>query len=198
MMSDSGRPWHAGHAVLALLALAAIPLAVRAWAAATAPLPLPPPFAAPQMADRALLARVDPFAPLAAGSGDSLPVTALPFSLHGLRADGATGRGSAIIATSDGRQALYAVGDTLGSGATLAAIAIDHVVLDVRGRREALWLDTGGAAPVERFAPPGLDVDTDLPESAPPTPDPGPPAARPDLPADPPPPPDVQQQAPPQ
>ena len=38
-------------------------------------------------------------------------------------------------------------------GITLAAIAGDHVVLDRAGTREALWIDSGGEAPVQRFDP---------------------------------------------
>jgi general secretion pathway protein C len=141
---------HPGHAILAALALAVLLLGWRALAAALAPLPEAPPFAAPALADRALLARFDPFFPAAAASGDALPVTALPFSLHGVRADSATGRGSAIIAAGDGEQKVYGVGDALGDGVTLAAIAGDHIVLDRAGTREALWLDNagGGAPPV--------------------------------------------------
>jgi general secretion pathway protein C len=144
---------HPGHLILGGLLLVAAVLAWRAVGLALAPLPQPPAFAPPALADRALLGRVDPFFPAAAGSGEGLPVTALPFSLHGVRADSATGRGSAIIATGDGLQMVYAVGDTLTDGVTLAAIAADHVVLDRGGTREALWLDTGGADAVQRFDP---------------------------------------------
>lgn len=144
---------HPGHLILGGLLLVAAVLAWRAVGLALAPLPQPPAFAPPALADRALLARVDPFFPAAAGSGEGLPVTALPFSLHGVRADSATGRGSAIIATGDGLQMVYAVGDTLTDGVTLAAIAADHVVLDRGGTREALWLDTGGTQPVQSFSP---------------------------------------------
>ena len=149
----TGSRLHPGHLVLAALALACVVLAWRAVANALAPLPAAPGFAPPALADRALLARADPFFPAAAGSADNLPVTALPFSLHGVRADSATGRGSAIIATGDGQQQVYSVGDTVGDGVTLAAIAADHVVLDRGGTREALWLDTGGAETVQRFDP---------------------------------------------
>lgn len=144
---------HPGHLILGVLLLAAAVLAWRAVGLALAPLPQPPAFAPPALADRALLSRVDPFFPAAAGSGEGLPVTALPFSLHGVRADSATGRGSAIIATGDGQQMVYGVGDTLTDGVTLAAIAADHVVLDRGGTREALWLDTGGTQPVQSFSP---------------------------------------------
>jgi general secretion pathway protein C len=149
----TGSRLHPGHLVLAALLLVVAVLAWRAVGHALAPLPAAPAFAPPALADRALLARVDPFFPAAAGSGDSLPVTALPFSLHGVRADSATGRGSAIIATGDGQQQVFSVGDAVGDGVTLAAIAADHVVLDRGGTREALWLDTGGADSVQRFDP---------------------------------------------
>jgi general secretion pathway protein C len=144
---------HLGHLLLGALLLAAAVLAWRAVTLVRAPLPALPPFAAPALADRALLARFDPFFPASAGTGTSLPVTALPFSLHGVRADSATGRGSAIIATGDGQQSVYAVGDAVADGVTLAAIAPDHVVLDRGGVREALWIDSAGAEPVQRFDP---------------------------------------------
>ncbi len=144
---------HLGHAVLAALALACAVLAWRTLLALQAPLPVPPPFSAPAMADRPLMARFDPFFPAHAGAGQDLPVTALPFSLHGVRADSASGRGSAIIASGDGQQTVYAVGDTISDGVTLAAIAGDHVILDRGGTREALWLDSANGEAVQRFDP---------------------------------------------
>jgi general secretion pathway protein C len=125
----------------------------RAVTFATAPLPPTPAFAPPALADRGLLSRVDPFFPALNQAAAELPVTALPFSLHGVRADSATGRGSAILATGDGQQKVYAVGDTIADGVTLAAIAPDHVVLDRAGTREALWIDSGSEASVQRFDP---------------------------------------------
>lgn len=148
----TGLRLHAGHALLVLLAALALLFGWRAWNAATAPLPAMPAVGAPWMTDLALLARFDPFFRTAASGGD-LPVTALPFSLHGLRLDGATGRGSAIIALADGQQAVYSVGDTLADGVTLAAIALDHVELTRNGKREALWIDSGGSSQPESFTP---------------------------------------------
>ncbi len=144
---------HPGHAILAALVLACAVLAWRALVALQAPLPVPPPFSAPAMADRNLLARFDPFFPARAGAGQDLPVTALPFSLHGVRADSATGRGSAIIASGDGQQKVYAVGESVGDGVILAAIGPDHVVLERGGTREALWLDSAGGEAVQRYDP---------------------------------------------
>lgn len=142
-----------GHLILAALLLAAAFLGWRAVTFATAPLPPTPAFAPPALADRGLLSRVDPFFPALNQAAAELPVTALPFSLHGVRADSATGRGSAILATGDGQQKVYAVGDTIADGVTLAAIATDHVVLDRSGTREALWIDSGSEASVQRFDP---------------------------------------------
>lgn len=161
--------FHAGHLLLALLALACALLGWRAVVSLTQPLPALPPFSAPPMADRALLARFDPFFPASAASADSLPVTALPFSLHGVRADSATGRGSAILASGDGQQLVYGVGDTVAEGVTLAAIAADHVVLDRGGTREALWLDSGGSEAVQRFDPASTAAEAAPENPAPPS-----------------------------
>jgi general secretion pathway protein C len=181
------RPLHPGHLLLLALFLACGVLGWRAVSVARQPLATPPPFSAPPMADRALLSRFDPFFPARAGGGESLPVTALPFSLHGVRADSATGRGSAIIASGDGQQMVYAVGDSVGDGVTLVAIAADHVVLERGGTREALWLDSAGGDAVQRYDPtatepmpppppdPDAIADTDVPApvarpAAPPSP----------------------------
>lgn len=161
------RHLHLGHLLLGAMALASLLLGLRAVQALREPLPVPPPFTAPPMADRALLARLDPFFPVRAAAGGDLPVTALPLSLHGVRADTASGRGSAIIAAGDGTQKVYAVGETVADGVTLAAIAEDHVVLDRGGTRESLWLDSAGGEAVQRFDPTASDpppppaVDTD-------------------------------------
>ena len=169
---------HFGHLLLGALVLAAMLLAWRAVGVIRQPLPAIPPFKAPQLADRSLLARFDPFFPARADSGEGLPVTALPFTLHGVRADSATGRGSAIIAAGDGMQKVFSVGETIADGVTLAAIAADHVVLDRAGTREALWIDSGGEGPVQRFdpgqtPPPGASPPADgpglTPETAPPS-----------------------------
>jgi general secretion pathway protein C len=93
-------------------------------------------------------------------------------------AESATGLGSAIIAAGDGMQKVYLVGDAVADGVTLAAIASDHVVLDRTGTREALWIDSGGEGPVQRFDPgqstqPGLSSPAAgpglTPENAPPS-----------------------------
>jgi general secretion pathway protein C len=174
------RSLHPGHALLMALALLAAFLGWRAIEAVRAPLPAPPPMTPPALADRALLARFDPFFPARVGTGETLPVTSLPFSLHGVRADAATGRGSAIIAAGDGQQLVYQVGDSVVDGVTLAAIAADHVVLDRAGTREALWLDSAGPnAPARHddtaYEPLSVPVSADeaeIPPSDVPTPPP--------------------------
>ena len=61
------------------------------------------------------LGSFDPFFRLTQGGGPVV-VTALNLTLHGVREDRATGRGSAIIALPDGRQLSFSFGDV-----TLAA-----------------------------------------------------------------------------
>lgn len=146
------RRLHAGHVLLVAMAFAVLLPGLRGWSALREPMPVLPPLSGPLMADPGLLSRADPFFP-GGNATDSLPVTALPLSLHGVRSDAATGRGSAIIASSDGVQQVFGVGDSVAQGVTLAAIAADHVVLDHGGRRETLWLDSAGAQTVQRFDP---------------------------------------------
>ena len=164
-----GHRLHAGHAILALMLSAAALLGLRLVHTLRAPLPPLPPMVEPAVADRALLARRDPFFARQPDGAD-LPVTALPLSLHGVRTEAATGRGAAIIALADGQQTVFAVGEAITDGVTLAAIAIDHVVLDRGGTREALWLAGGAggiggeAGPVQPvFQPPPTTADAGPP-----------------------------------
>jgi general secretion pathway protein C len=162
------RRLNAGHLLLAGLAILCAWLGLRAaeaWRAPVAPLPQ---FGPPALADRALVARFDPFFPAAAQAGASLPVTALPFSLHGVRHEFATGRGSAIIAAGDGEQRLFLVGETIADGAVLSAVFEDHVVIARAGVREALWIDAGGAAAGETEGDlPGMEPPPAVPEAGP-------------------------------
>ncbi len=93
-------------------------------------------------------------------------VTAVHLTLFGTRLNGATGRGSAIIATPDGVQSSYSVGDEILPGLSLKAVAFDHVTLSRGGAEEALFLDqsggqSGGSAQAASVSAPG-------PEPAPP------------------------------
>jgi general secretion pathway protein C len=101
----------------------------------------------PVVSDPLLLTRFDPFF-RDGGAGGTAAVTSLPFKLFGIRVDQAMGRGSAIIATPDGVQTSYAVGDEIVSGVKLKSVAFDHIVLERGGVDEQLFLDQSVAAPV--------------------------------------------------
>jgi general secretion pathway protein C len=87
--------------------------------------------------------------------------------LFGIRLDQAMGRGSAIIATPEGVQSSYGVGEEIVPGVKLKSVAFDHVVLERGGVDEQLFLDQSVAAPVAG-APgaPGAQV-TPAPSAAP-------------------------------
>jgi general secretion pathway protein C len=99
----------------------------------------------------AVLARFDPFFRSTAGGGLAV-VTSAPVKLFGVRLDQATGRGSAIIATPDGVQSSFAVGDAVMPGLILKAVMLDHVTLDRGGATEQLYLDQSVAAPLAQPA----------------------------------------------
>ncbi|KKC26923.1 hypothetical protein WP12_06270 [Sphingomonas sp. SRS2] len=90
----------------------------------------------------------DPFFRLNLGAAGPGVVTSLNLSLHGVRADSVSGRGSAIIGLPDGTQNSYAVGDEIVPGAVLAAVAFDSVTILRDGARETLYLDQSIEAPV--------------------------------------------------
>ena len=78
----------------------------------------------------------------------SAPETALNFTLLGLLADDREPYSRALIATQNGDEKAYAVGDDLSRGVTLQAIFPDRVILSRNGRLETLSLerDKAGAA----------------------------------------------------
>lgn len=82
----------------------------------------------------------DPFFRLSAGSGE-IAVTSLSLKLFGVRLDQATGRGSAIIATPDGVQSSFAVGDEIMPGVTLKQVSADSATITRDGSDEQLFLD---------------------------------------------------------
>ena len=98
-------------------------------------------------ADPNLLTRFDPFFRDGGASG-AAAVTSLPLKLFGIRLDQAMGRGSAIIATPEGVQSSYGVGEEVVPGVKLKSVAFDHVVLERGGVDEQLFLDQSVAAPV--------------------------------------------------
>lgn len=87
----------------------------------------------------------DPFFRSAPGGGSA--VTALPLKLFGVRLDSAMGRSSAIIATPDGVQSSFGLGEEVMPGTRLKAVLGDHVVLDRGGAEEQLFLDQSVPAP---------------------------------------------------
>jgi general secretion pathway protein C len=117
----------------------------------------------------ALLSSFDPFFRLAPDSGTAV-VTSLALRLYGVREDRASGRGSAIIATPDGKQRSFAVGDELVPGVILKAVGFDNVTITRNGADEQLFMDQSGGADVVGAPPipspgatPGPPVMTPLP-----------------------------------
>jgi general secretion pathway protein C len=106
---------------------------------------------APPAVSSSLLSTFDPFFRLEA-QGPAM-VTSLNLKLFGVREDRATGRGSAIIATPEGIQRSFAVGEEIMPGVTLAAVAFDSVTIDRGGTQEQLFLDQSTSA--TNVAPPG-------------------------------------------
>ena len=96
----------------------------------------------------AVLPAVDPFNKGGAAAGEAV-VSDLDLVLAGTRVDGASGRGSAIIAAADGVHQSFAVGDEVIPGVRLVAVAFDSVTLARDGVNETLFLDqSSGPAPV--------------------------------------------------
>ena len=166
------RPRASEVAEYVLLALIAVQCARLFWALVT---PMGP------VGDwRAAEPRVAAAGPLGAGdaffrsSGQAGPavVTALDLKLYGVREDRATGRGSAIVQTPDGRQASFAVGDEIMPGVTLASVGFDHVTIRRNGAEEQIFLDQSGAADPAAPATPAAGPVTVGPGTAAPSPTP--------------------------
>lgn len=90
-------------------------------------------------ADRSVMGSFDPFFRAAVDAGGA--VSGLSLVLAGTRVDDVSGRGSAIIATQDGVQASFAVGDTIQPGVTLAAVGFDNITISRDGVVEKLFID---------------------------------------------------------
>jgi len=117
----------------------------------------------------ALLGGFDPFFRLSESSGPAV-VTSLDLKLYGVREDRASGRGSAIIATPDGVQRSFAVGEEIVPGVTLTAVSFDSVAISRGGVTEQLFLDQSAAAPVVAPPPPPPMIGVPAVEVAPPPP----------------------------
>ncbi|MET0239605.1 MAG: type II secretion system protein N [Sphingobium sp.] len=129
-----------------LLILLAVQLARLLWAVVTPmgmvgewqarrPAPLP------AAARAALFRSFDPFTRGMTQDGPGAQVTGLSLQLFGTRLNEGSGQGSAIIATPDGIQSSFAVGDEIMPGVLLKNVAFDHVVIDRGGTAETLFID---------------------------------------------------------
>lgn len=151
-------------AEIVLIALLAVQCARLVWVIATPVTPLgdwrPVQPGAAGSAD--LLRGFDPFFRLST-SGQPAAVTSLQLTLYGIRVNEATGGGSAIIATPDGTQNSYAVGDEIMPGATLKAVAFDHISIDHGGAVEDLYIDQSKPAAAVEALPPGASQTTNAP-----------------------------------
>ena len=93
----------------------------------------------------AILRGFDPFFRTSNTGNSGQPVvTALQLKLFGTRTNDASGLGSAIIVGPDGLQKSVGVGEEIVPGATLKAVAFDHVTIDRGGVSEELYIDQSG------------------------------------------------------
>ena len=104
----------------------------------------------------------DPFFRLSGAAGP-VTVTSLNLKLYGIRQDQASGRGSAIIAGSDGQQRSIGVGEEIEPGVTLKSVDFDSVTISRGGADEQLFMDQSQAP--NTVAPPPAPGTT--PPSAP-------------------------------
>ena len=139
---------------LALLALIALQCARLIWTALTPVGPLGEWQSGDSGDDSSsgVLGGFDPFFRLSGAAGP-VTVTSLNLKLFGIRQDQASGRGSAIIAGSDGQQRSIAVGEEIEPGVTLKSVDFDSVTISRGGADEQLFMDQS-QAPVSVTAPP--------------------------------------------
>ena len=141
---------------LLLLVLIAVQCARLFWAVLT---PLGPvgdwkalDLIRPAAASAPTLGAFEPFFRSAPGAAapSTVVVTTLDVRLYGVLANQATGGGSAIIGTPDGRQQSYQMGEEIMPGVMLTGVSFDHVTVTRNGTAEQLYLDqtpTGNAPP---------------------------------------------------
>lgn len=144
-------------AEIVLLALLAVQCARLVWVIVTPVTPLGdwrPAQPGGAAASSDLLRSFDPFFRLTS-TEQPAAVTSLQLTLYGIRVNEATGGGSAIIATPDGTQKSYAVGEEIMPGATLKAVAFDHISIDRGGTVEDLYIDQSKPAPAITPLPAG-------------------------------------------
>lgn len=98
-------------------------------------------------AREALFSSFDPFFRSDARQANNVVVTSLALTVYGIRLNEGSGLGSAIIATPDGVQNSFAVGDEIMPGVMLKAVAFDHVTIDRGGAEEQIFIDQSTPAP---------------------------------------------------
>ncbi|HEX8482516.1 MAG TPA: type II secretion system protein N [Allosphingosinicella sp.] len=97
----------------------------------------------PRLAPAARLGSFDPF--FTAASAAAAPIAATGLTLHGLRRDGRTGGGSAIIGQSGGPQRSFGVGEDIAPGLVLKQVGSDHVIIVRNGMDERLAFEAFGS-----------------------------------------------------
>jgi general secretion pathway protein C len=97
----------------------------------------------PKLQPAALLGSFDPF--FTAASAATAPVPPLDLTLHGLRQDGRTGGGSAIISQSGGAQRSVGVGEEIAPGLVLKQVGTDHAIVIRNGMDERLAFKAFGS-----------------------------------------------------
>jgi general secretion pathway protein C len=105
----------------------------------------------------AVLESFDPFFRRNEQAGSGV-VTSLNLKLFGVREDRASGRGSAIIATSNGKQRSFVMGEEIIPGVTLVSVDFDSVTIEHGGTHEQIFLDQSPPAEIvqpETQAPDG-------------------------------------------
>jgi general secretion pathway protein C len=168
--------WLVRATTVALLTVIAVQGARLFWATLTpaGPVGAGPVGAASGQASGEGDASFDPFFRLQVSAASST-VTSLPLKLTGTRLNDATGQGSAIIATPDGVQSSYGVGESIMPGVKLWSVAQDEVTIDRGGARERLFLDQSVAVapvtlPVNPVIVPAVLPPLPEPPSSPPEP----------------------------
>lgn len=166
---------------IVLLALVALQCARLIWTALTPVGPLGDwrsTSAVPVDASSGILGSFDPFFRLSGAAGP-VTVTSLNLKLFGVRQDQASGRGSAIIAASDGQQRSVAVGEEIEPGVSLKSVDFDSVTISRGGSDEQLFMDqsqapvtvTPSAPPAPSApAPPVIQPSTSVEPGGPPVP----------------------------
>jgi general secretion pathway protein C len=138
-------------AEILVVALLASQVARLVWTVAVPAGPLgawSAPARVPAAPDPTLLGSFDAFFRQAADD-EAATVSSLALTLLGTRVDTVSGRGSAIIATPDGTQASFLVGETIMPGVRLRSVEFDGVTIDRGGAAERLFLDqSSGSAPI--------------------------------------------------